>query len=82
MKVRFLKDCHGTHGNFKAGQVADIADAVAGSWVGCGAVEEVQSDPVATETVAHKPDMSTTETASVDRGEKATRKPGQPRRVK
>jgi len=77
MKVRFLKDCHGTHGNFTIGQVVDVAEAVAVAWGRCGVIEEVRPVPV-----VPIPDMATTETAAVDRGEKATRKPGRSRKVK
>lgn len=75
MKVRFLKDCHGTHGNFAAGQIVDIAEAVAVAWGRAGVIE-----PVATPAAAKVPDMAS-ETTAVDTGEKAVKPRGRPRRV-
>lgn len=73
MKVRFLKDCHGTHGNFAAGQVVDIAEAVAVAWGRAGVIEHVVPEPP-----VKVPDMAT---AVVDKGEKAVRPRGRPRKV-
>lgn len=75
MKVRFLKDCHGTHGNFAAGQVVDIAEAVAVAWGRAGVIEHVAPEPP-----VKVPDM-VPETTKVDKGEKAVKRPGRPRKV-
>lgn len=62
MKVRFLHEAHGSHGNFRPGDVCEIKDDVASQWCEAG--------------VCEKAPMLAPETAAVDKGQKAIRPPG------
>ncbi len=62
MKVKFLKEIHGTHGSFVAGAVCEIEDDIAKRWCEAG--------------VCRKVPMMAPETAAKGGGEKAVKPAG------